>query len=112
MLVLFRKRIRARMIAEANEYMLDALNKKQDDDDRSKPPSGGGTSSSDVCVEEGPENEGTLILDATCAPANIRYPQDVSLLNEAREKLEAIIYRFQKQSNQIKRLNIRIIQIE
>lgn len=35
-------------------------------------------------------------MDATCAPANIRYPQDVSLLNEAREKLETIIYRFCK----------------
>ena len=35
-------------------------------------------------------------MDATCAPANIRYPKDVSLLNEAREKLETIIYRFCK----------------
>ena len=120
-LVLFRKRINAQMIAEVNEYMLDALNKKQDDDDYPKPPSGGGNSSSDTHAEEEqddddypkppsgggnsssdthaeeePENEGTLILDATCAPANIRYPQDVSLLNEAREKLEAIIYRFHK----------------
>lgn len=95
-LVLFRKRINARMIAEANEYMLDSLNKKQDDDEHPKPPSGGGSYSSDTHAEEAPENEGTLILDATCAPANIRYPQDVSLLNEAREKLETIIYRFHK----------------
>lgn len=36
------------------------------------------------------DNQGTLILDATCASANIRYPQDFSLLNEAREKLETI----------------------
>ena len=43
-----------------------------------------------------PDNEGTLILDASCAPVNIRYPQDISLLNEAREKLETIIYRFHK----------------
>lgn len=35
-------------------------------------------------------------MDATCAPANIRYPQDISLLNEAWEKLEAIILRFCK----------------
>lgn len=35
-----------------------------------------------------------LTLDATCAPANIRYPQDISLLNEAREKLETMIYHF------------------
>lgn len=39
-------------------------------------------------------NSGTLILDATCAPSNIRFPQDFSLLNEAREKLEKIIHRF------------------
>jgi len=37
------------------------------------------------------ENEGSLLLDATCAPADIAYPTDVNLLNEAREKLEAII---------------------
>ena len=36
-------------------------------------------------------NQGKLIADATCAPADIRYPTDVSLLNEAREKTEAII---------------------
>ena len=26
-------------------------------------------------------------MDATCAPANIRYPQDISLLNETNSKL-------------------------
>lgn len=36
-------------------------------------------------------NHGKLIVDATCAPADIRYPTDVSLLNEAREKTDAII---------------------
>jgi len=40
---------------------------------------------------EPPANDGQLITDATCAPADIRYPTDVSLLNEAREKTEAII---------------------
>ncbi|GFI33783.1 hypothetical protein IMSAGC014_00266 [Bacteroidaceae bacterium] len=37
------------------------------------------------------ENSGTIILDATCAPQNISYPQDVNLLNEARENLEGMI---------------------
>ena len=32
-----------------------------------------------------------MIVDATCAPSNIRYPQDVSLLNEARENAEKIL---------------------
>ena len=36
-------------------------------------------------------NCGKLILDATCAPADIRYPTDVSLLNEARQRTEEII---------------------
>ena len=36
-------------------------------------------------------NLGTMILDATCSPSNIRYPQDFSLLNEAREKLDKMI---------------------
>ena len=37
------------------------------------------------------ENKGTLILDATCAPQNIRFPQDINLPNEARENLERMI---------------------
>ena len=41
----------------------------------------------------GKENSGTLILDATCGPVSIRYPQDFSLLNEARLDLEQIINR-------------------
>jgi hypothetical protein len=32
-----------------------------------------------------------LIADASCAPADIRYPTDVSLLNEAREKTDQLI---------------------
>ena len=32
-----------------------------------------------------------MIVDATCTPADIRYPTDISLLNEAREKSEQII---------------------
>ena len=38
-----------------------------------------------------PANRGKLIADATCAPADIRYPTDTSLLNEAREKTDTII---------------------
>ena len=37
------------------------------------------------------ENSGTMIIDATCAPSNIRYPQDVSLLDDAREEVEKLI---------------------
>ena len=87
-LVLFRKRISSEMLMEANEYLL------AHKDDEHTPPSSGGAD--DSSSEEKETNSGTLTLDATCAPANIRYPQDVSLLNEAREKLETIICRFCK----------------
>ena len=43
---------------------------------------------------DGETNHGKLIVDATCAPADIRYPTDVSLLNEAREKTEELIDKF------------------
>lgn len=36
-------------------------------------------------------NKGKLILDATCAPADIRYPTDLGLLNRARIETERII---------------------
>ena len=42
-------------------------------------------------VAEVSANRGQLIADATCAPADIRYPTDVSLLSEAREKTDEII---------------------
>lgn len=41
--------------------------------------------------DEDPPNGGTLVMDATCCPADIAYPQDINLLNEAREKLEEAI---------------------
>ena len=98
-LVLFRKRMKMDVIMEANEYMQndfkekESNDKKDDDDDHTN--LSAGSSRSDVTESE-LENKGTLMLDATCAPSNIRYPQDFSLLNEAREKLETIIIRFCK----------------
>ena len=38
-----------------------------------------------------PSNSGKLIVDATVVPADIKYPTDVNLLDEAREKSERII---------------------
>ena len=38
-----------------------------------------------------PSNKGKLIVDATCTPADVAYPTDLNLLNEAREKTEAMI---------------------
>lgn len=87
-LVLFRKRITADMLNEANEYLL-----AHKEDNHPKPPSSGKDTDESSLPKEETGNKGTLAIDATCAPANIRYPQDISLLNEAREKLEHMIYR-------------------
>ena len=38
-----------------------------------------------------PSHQGKMIVDATCTPADIAYPTDLSLLNEAREKSEEMI---------------------
>lgn len=98
-LVLFRKRLKTNVIMEANEYILASTKAKttepdNKDDDHNPPTAGGGTSETEGSDKA--DNQGTLILDATCAPSNIRYPQDFSLLNEAREKLETIIICFCK----------------
>ena len=37
------------------------------------------------------KNKGKLILDATCAPADISYPNDLGLLNQARQQTEKIL---------------------
>ena len=44
------------------------------------------------------KNRGKLLIDATVAPADIRYPRDVDILNEAREKSERIIDELHKDS--------------
>lgn len=90
-LVLFRKRITADMLCEANEYLL-----VHRDDGQPGPPSSGNGKDENSVPKKEEANKGTLAIDATCAPVNIRYPQDISLLNEAREKLEQMIYRMCK----------------
>lgn len=48
-------------------------------------------------ASEKKENKGKLLLDATCTPADIKYPTDIGILNEAREKTEKIIDELYKQ---------------
>ena len=48
-------------------------------------------------------NLGTAILDATCSPSNIRFPQDFSLLNEAREKLDGMIDKLHAMVDELRR---------
>lgn len=74
-MVHFRKRLTPEILVEINEMVNQEAEKKDDQNDNSS--NGGG-------------NSGTIIVDVTCAPSNIQYPQDVSLLNEARENAEKL----------------------
>ena len=73
-------------VEEAKAKQKKTSREKADQDDN-EPPSASGSGSPD----KEQEHEGKLILDATVAPQAIRYPTDLSLLNEAREFSEKII---------------------
>ena len=71
------------MLAWVNDQIV-GRNAKQDKNENDRPNGEGGhddEKQDDETKEE--KNEGTIILDATCAPQNIRFPTDASLLNEA-----------------------------
>lgn len=79
----FRKRFKHTDLAALQEDLLRRhleQERKQNDDDDDQD---GGTA-----------NKGKLIVDATCAPADIAYPTDIGLLNDAREKSEQLIDKF------------------
>ena len=82
LLVEFRKRLPDEVLDEINELILQ-YNRPDD------PGSGNGSSAQEESEET--KHDGTLILDAPCAPQHIKYPQDINLLNEARECLEQMI---------------------
>ena len=77
-MVYFRKRLTPEILGEINEMIIqkaETAERSNDEDDNTTPPS----------------NSGTMIVDATCAPSQIKYPQDTELLNEAREITEKVI---------------------
>ena len=85
LMVRFRKRFGKKRLNEINE----AICKRGRKDDDDEPPTTGDSTEMKSPGES--ENKGKLIMDATCVPADIRYPTDLSLLNEAREKTEMFI---------------------
>jgi IS5 family transposase len=87
LLVHFRQRISPNLINKVNERLVEKMRsitpikpeKKKDSDAKNESP-----------------NRGKLIVDATCAPADISYPTDLGLLNGARvhtEKILDILYK-------------------
>jgi hypothetical protein len=83
LMVYFRKRLTPEVLGEINEMIISKAQKGK----KENPEDNGGNDGND----DDPGNGGTMIIDATCAPSNIKYPQDTALLNEARESAEKII---------------------
>jgi len=79
-IVNFRKRITPEMLSEINghivkNHLLSATNPLEEDNDS----------------DNSDSSSGTMIIDATCTPADIRHPSDISLLSESRKISEALI---------------------
>ena len=101
MMVHFRKRISPEMLKRVNNAIItqnqptqntnpnDPSNPPHNHDDPTAPPLPP-PASSETPPTPAPNN-GKLLIDATCTPADITYPTDLKLLNEAREKSEHII---------------------
>ena len=81
-MVHFRKRRGATIIAEVNELVIARNTPVAEDQEPRDSPSSGG---------QAEENKGQRIVDAACEPQDIRFSNDGGLLNEAREKADAII---------------------
>lgn len=95
MMVHFRKRFPVEFVAKVNEYICtgkwpEEIRNVDRNDDRHDGGTGGG-SAEEIKEENVSENKGTLVMDATVAPADIKYPTDIDLLNQCREHLEKAI---------------------
>jgi IS5 family transposase len=81
MMVHFRKRFTPELLQRINELMYEQAHPIEENqpEDKKEPP------------EDDSGNKGVLILDATVAPADIKYPTDLGLLNDCRENTEKFI---------------------
>lgn len=85
--VSFRRRLGEAAFKELTERFIEYVNQVQKKSKGKKGP---------VKKDQGPDssgrgNKGHLILDASVAPSDIKYPTDLDLLNHAREKSEMLI---------------------
>lgn len=115
MMVHFRKRFPVEEVAKINEYVCTGkwpegqrnVDRNDDTDNGDEPPlppslEGEGENAPKGKEKANPntskkkqqhrkKNRGKLILDATVAPADIKYPTDIDLLNKSREHLETAV---------------------
>jgi transposase, IS5 family len=97
MIVYFRKRLPESIVNDCNERIvrhgLNLIRSAESEDDENDKSDSGVPSDqpAQASSDKVSSNQGTLLIDATCVPADIRYPTDLSLLNEAREVTEKLI---------------------
>ena len=97
------KRINELVVQRGKEILIEAVMNAADGDDSDDQ---GRDAESQLSLDElikpadWPEgrNWGTLSIDASCTPADISYPTDLKLLNEARETTEKVIDDISRQS--------------
>lgn len=92
LLTTFRKRFTHDSLGTINEAIAQLIADAQPT--KETPPTNDAPSTDLGTAKEGDEStppNGQLLVDATCVPADITYPTDLKLLNDAREKTEAII---------------------
>lgn len=92
MLVHFRKRVNLELIGQINEAIVQQHRENEPSQQEGTAESSDSTDENNSDDElPSASNAGQLIVDASCTPCDIRYPTDLSLLNEAREDSERII---------------------
>ncbi len=98
MMVYFRKRLPEAVVNDCNERIvrhgLKVIRPSDDQDPGDHRGSGVGSGCNgeqrNPSTQKQP-NQGSLLIDATCTPVDIRHPTDLSLFNEAREVTEILI---------------------
>lgn len=90
LMVYFRKRLTPEILGEINEMILAYTEGSDKKEEVSDAPCTEEESTNDS-NDDDDKNSGTLIVDATCAPSQIKFPTDTELLNEAREQTEKLI---------------------
>lgn len=88
-MVEFRKRFPPEAIAAILEASIPKKPRKDHEDHGNSGGSGGQEEA--PSAPETPSNSGALLMDATCCPADIAFPQDFQLLNHTRELLEDMV---------------------
>ena len=102
LMVHFRKRLGAEFVMTMNQQIVNAVVQQQqassgetDDEDDEGEGADHGSSSDDSSVAADHDQDsavgGVMIIDATCTPADITYPTDLKVVNQAREATERII---------------------